>query len=253
MKIALISDVHGNLEALEAVLDSAQAAGAGEVVCLGDVAGYGPDPGPCIRLVARSAKVWVLGNHDLAALPEHVAFRRYFREDAQVALDWSEQRLGEDLFDILRALPPAAVGPWGLAAHGTPHDPMRYIMTTRDVLRSLRDARDWDPPLPLPFLWVGHTHLPTVLVAQPNGSGLSEPEAVDWEYDQPIALGPGWWLFNPGSVGQPRDQDPRARWALLDIDGSRAEIKATAYDFRTTQRKMRAARLPSSIISLLGA
>jgi predicted phosphodiesterase len=247
VRIAVLSDVHGNLEALQAVLERAEEAGADSIVCLGDVVGYGPDPAACVELIDRVAGVCIQGNHDRAALPEERPFRRLFRRDARVALDWTEGQLDGRGFAILRRLPKSFSSPWGLLAHGSPSDPMRYVLHEWDMKEVLAEAASWEPAPGLPLLWVGHTHLP-VLVGGQDGAVQVRPRV----YGQESQLGEGWWLLNPGSVGQPRDGDPRARWALLDVPRLGLRLEAVEYDYRKTQDKMRAAGLPEELITLLG-
>ena len=218
----MLSDIHGNLEALEAVLAEVDRLTPDLLLCLGDVVGYGPDPGACISWAAKEAAAWVQGNHDLAALPEQHALRARLRTDAAVALDWTESVLDEAGFAALRRLPGTVGGPWGLAAHAAIGDPLSYVRTVEDVALALLRAQLHGFPtlaeLPdVDLLWLGHTHVPFAVRAERDGHGMSIQE-VPFEYGEAVSLSPGQWHLNPGSVGQPRDGDPRARWAMLDTD-----------------------------------
>jgi len=249
LKIAVISDVHGNLEALQAVLGEIGRAEAAQVLCLGDVVGYGPDPAACVRLMTETGAVWLRGNHDLAVLPEQRLLRARFRGNARVALDWSEGRLDEEARALVRSLPTAVVGPWGVAAHGTVGDCMQYVFGPVEAGQAMDEAVSLQPaPVQgVQILWLGHSHLP---VAYEDATPA--PREVGWDYGRPLALTPGRWLINPGSVGQPRDGDPRARWALLDLENLTVTLQATQYDYESTQAKMLRAGLPASLIGLLG-
>lgn len=257
MRVAVLSDIHGNLEALEAVLGEVAREGADAIVCLGDVVGYGPDPISCVEWAAREATVWVQGNHDRAALPEERPLRARFRPDARLALDWTERVLDGASLAALRLLPVIARGPWGLTAHATPADVMTYVHTVADAEVALFHAsvQGFPEAASLPgvhLLWVGHTHLPFLVhrTSRPDGSG--SVRGVGFSYDTSVMLDTGCWLVNPGSVGQPRDGDTRARWALLDTGTGSVVLRGTAYDYAATQAKMAKAGLPASIVELLG-
>jgi predicted phosphodiesterase len=247
MLVAFVSDIHGNLEAFEAVLGDVSAKGAERLVCLGDVVGYGPDPVACVSLVQGRADLWLRGNHDRGALPEERAYRKMFRGEAREALDWTEAALDEASLRSLRSLAPSASEEWGLAAHGTLSDPMRYTNQPWEARDALVEAANWRPRPGLPLLWVGHTHLP--LITGLSGAWAAE---VQWSYGERVHLAGGWWLLNPGSVGQPRDGDPRARWALLDTTSLSVAMQAVSYDHERTQDKMRQAGLPAGLVELLG-
>lgn len=265
MRIAVLSDVHANLEALEAVLDAVREAGAEQVVCLGDVVGYGPDPAACVAMVRREASAWVQGNHDLAVLPEHRELRRLFRRDAALALELTEHRLDEEALAVLRTLPLRVSGAWGWAAHGSLVDPMEYVFTASaagvelDRADGLGGGFVGEPPsssAPTRVVWVGHTHLPMVVhggsVSASGDHRRRMPRVVSVSYGEPLELTPGGWLINPGSVGQPRDADPRARWALLDTRSRQVILRATEYNYRVTQHKAIAAGLPPTLAQTLG-
>lgn len=260
MKVAVLSDVHGNAEALHAVLAAARAAEAGALLCLGDVVGYGPDPDECVTIVERETVAWVLGNHDLAALPEGRGLWELFRPDARAAIEWTQGRLSDKAFAVLRDLPVRAAGPWGWAAHGSPDDPTTYVIDPADAAVALERVAALEVPADSPpgltLLWLGHTHLPALLHGPGStdgvGDGSAEPRVVPWEYGSPVVLSPGRWLVNPGSVGQPRDSDPRARWALLDTEEAQVSFMSVEYDYRLTQRKMIEAGLPMGLVLFLG-
>ena len=257
MRVAVLSDIHGNLEALEAVLRAVDRDSVDAIACLGDVVGYGPDPVACVTWADREAAAWVQGNHDRAALPEERELRSWFRPDARVALDWTESVLDRLTATALRRLPLTARTSWGMMAHANPDDLMAYVSSVHDAEAALVRADLLGLPesamLPgIGVLWVGHTHLPMLVrrTREPDGSG--DVRALRFEPERAETLVDGQWLINPGSVGQPRDSDSRARWAVLDSGVGTVELRATAYDHRLTQSRMEEAGLPRSLIELLG-
>ncbi len=256
MRIAVLSDIHANLEALDAVVAEIGRQAPDLVLCLGDVVGYGPDPKACIAWAAKEAAAWVQGNHDMAALPEQRAFRARLRTDARLVLDWTETVLDDVGFAALRRLPGTVSGPWGLAAHADVGSVLNYVRSAEDAeFALLRAAMHGFPTLAeladVDLLWLGHTHAPLAVHAERDGKCVSLEE-VSFAYGEAVALAPGQWLLNPGSVGQPRDGDPRARWAMLDADARSVVFHATPYDYPRTQAKMRAVGLPPGLIDMLG-
>lgn len=256
MRIAVLSDIHGNLEALEAVVAEVDRQAPDLLLCLGDVVGYGPDPAACISWAVKEAAAWVQGNHDLAALPEQREVRAQFRSDAGIALDWTEGVLDDVGFAALRCLPGTASGPWSLAAHADIGDPLNYVRSVEDVAFALARALLHGFPalaeLPdVDLLWLGHTHVPFAVRAVERDEERLSIREVSFEYGKAVSLAPGRWHLNPGSVGQPRDGDTRARWAMLDTDARVVVFQATPYDFRRTQAKMREVGLPSGLIDML--
>src|SRR5579875_209712 len=198
MRVAVVSDIHSNLHALEAVLASVEAEAPDELWCLGDLVGYGPRPNECCAAIAARADVCLAGNHDLAV--RGTIDLGEFHGDAAVAASWTR-----------RVLEPEA--------------------------RALVDS---------PLVLVGHSHVALLVVASEQGvaGGLA---AAGTEAE----IGGGRALLNPGSVGQPRDGDPRAAYLLLDLDSGRASFRRVAYDVERTQREMRAAGLPELLAARL--
>ena len=233
--IALISDLHSNLEAIEAVLADIERRGIERVVCLGDVIGYGPEPVKALRLV-ESFELCLRGNHEEAVL--YVA--EDFNEKARVALDWTRDQLNdaslsrEDRYAL-----------WGilsdemkievqlesaLLVHGSPRDPIREYVLPRDA-QDLEKMGEIFDRIPDRYCFVGHSHVPGVY---PNSGGYLSPNACDGSYQLPAGLKA---LVNVGSVGQPRDGDPRACYATWD--GDRVWFHRVEYDFRKTMEKIR--------------
>jgi diadenosine tetraphosphatase ApaH/serine/threonine PP2A family protein phosphatase len=231
---ALISDIHSNLEAMEAVLAHLQTQHVGSVYCLGDIIGYGPDPVKCLDLVMQHAVLSLMGNHDQAALFDPEGFNR-------VALDaiyWTRDELerpngGAEVmnrrWDYLGELPRRVDEGEFLFVHGSPRDPTNeYVFPEHayDAERMEALFRRVDR-----YCFQGHTHIPGIFV---EGGRFLTPADVDHVYE----LADDKAMINVGSVGQPRDEDPRACYAVLDYDTRRVEFHRVAYDVATTQRKI---------------
>ena len=241
--IGVISDIHANLAALQAVLGVLEARGVRRVACLGDIVGYGPQPGECIRaLRSRAGMVAILGNHDAAVLGTHGSAG--FNGDAQAAVALNRRDLDPAGLSYLAALPQQALLDDLALFHGSPSRPLtEYLRTPGAVGAALRavDQR---------FLAVGHTHDPLLVGLDAAGAlDIRQPEGA-----QAFALKPGSrYLINAGAVGQPRDGDPRACLVLLDPAGQSVEFVRVAYDIEDTQRRMRALGYPESLVVRLKA
>ena len=231
MRVAVLSDIHGNLHALEAVLAAVDAARVDEIWCLGDVVGYGARPNECCELVRARASVCLAGNHDLVVVG--TLGLEEFSHDAADAAGWSRQQLNEENRTYLAGLPSMIERNGALLAHGSPRDPVWEYVLSNDIALASLEATE------APLVLVGHSHVALDLrVADEQlTGGLAEAgTAVD--------LDSGRWLLNPGSVGQPRDGDPRAAWLLLDLDARRATFERVEYDIAATQTEIREAGLP---------
>ncbi len=211
MKRALISDIHGNFEALTAVLDDIRQQGISEIFCLGDVIGYGPNPVECLDMVRRKCAVCLLGNHDQAALfdPEGfnpVAFRAILWTRDQIDNSSGGATAVNERWDFLGELPRTHVEPNRLFVHGSPRDPTNEYVFPEDVYNQRKMENLFDRIEQ--FSFQGHTHIPGVFTPNLEFFG---PEECDHEY----RFGDEKAMFNVGSVGQPRDGDPRACYAIL--------------------------------------
>ncbi len=238
MRIALISDVHANLVALEAVLADADARGAEAVWNLGDTVGYGPDPNGVVARLAEAGAVSVLGNHDAAAIG--LMGTEWFNPLAAAAADWTREQLEPDAAAWFAGLDEVArEGTWSLA-HGTLRDPLREYLITTEAAEAHFERQE------TPYGAVGHTHVP-LLVRRDADGVTGETPAAGTAAD----LGEGPLCVNPGSVGQPRDGDPRASYALLDTDAGAVTHWRVAYDIAETQRRMAEAGLPPKLAARL--
>jgi diadenosine tetraphosphatase ApaH/serine/threonine PP2A family protein phosphatase len=239
MRILIISDIHANLTAFETVLKDAK--GEWEYVwCLGDVVGYGPDPNECVELLRTLPHLCLAGNHDWAALGRLDI--RTFNPDARKAVNWTRETLKLDNTAYLDALPTTfVIGNYTLA-HGSPREPVwEYI------LEPLIAALNF-PHFETPYCLVGHTHQP-VIYEQISEEG--DTEAIAPLYRQVRALNGRRQIINPGSVGQPRDANPDAAYAILDVETSQWEHRRVPYDVSAVQKRMRAHGLPERLITRL--
>lgn len=245
MRIAVISDVHANLAALEAVLQHAERALALDAVwALGDLVGYGPQPHDCLRLLREQQLTAVPGNHDLAAVGE--IDTSAFNPAAATANHWTAGQLTADDVAFLRGLPRTlVVEPFSLA-HGSLHDPLwEYVLTQLA-------ARHQFAAMTTAYSFVGHTHIPLV-IEEAAGPGEAVGPIVEPRSGEVVVLGGTRLILNPGSVGQPRDRDPRAAYAIHDDAAGTVVFQRVEYDIVRTQRAMSDAGLPAPLIARLAA
>ena len=239
MQVAILSDIHGNRHAFEAVLADAEASGAEEMWCLGDLVGYGAEPDACVELAREHAAVCLAGNHDLAVTGEIELDE--FSRGASLAAQWTREVIAPANLEFLSSLrPQGQEGPVGLY-HASPRDPVwEYVLSTllAELCLDRQDHR---------ICLVGHSHVALSFVREEGELATGEPRREGSELD----IAAGEWLLNPGSVGQPRDGDPRASWLLLDLDGLTASFKRTEYDIAGAAGAIRAARLPDSLAERL--
>lgn len=239
MRCLLLSDIHSNLEAFQAVLDDAGL--VDQVWCLGDVVGYGPDPNACVKLLRSLSPVCVVGNHDWATLGN--LDLQDFNPDARDANLWNRKQLTPDNLAYLEALPQVVAEGQFTLTHGSPRHPIwEYIIYTST-------ARANFDHFATPFCLVGHTHTPGIFRLTPEteeqGSICSQ---VTLDSGQPVRLGPERLIINPGSVGQPRDGDSRASYAILSFDDMTIEHRRVPYPIEETQAKMMSHDLPLRLV-----
>ncbi len=238
MRYLIISDIHGNLNAFEAVL--ADAAGDWDRIwCLGDVVGYGPQPNECVALLRQHDHLSLSGNHDWAVLGKLDISN--FNDEARLAIDWTRDTLAEVHLRYLDGLPPITVEPPFTLAHASPRQPVwEYIV---DPWTAAANFEHFDTP----YCLVGHSHVPIYFERVGQGQiAIHEPL-----YDQPLALGENRLIINPGSVGQPRDLDPRAAYALLDLETLTLEHRRVVYPVEETQKLMMEQGMPYRLIARL--
>ena len=234
MRVAVVSDIHGNYHALEAVLAEVLSEAPDEIWCLGDVVGYGPDPNRCCAAVERHANLCLAGNHDLAVLGALTV--EDFNGDAAVAVRWTQTVLADDARRFLEPLVPAATRNGAALFHGSPIDPVwDYVLSEEGARASMEMVR-------APLVMVGHSHV--ALSIAYDGDALSGGLAHGGEE---IDLNASRWLLNPGSVGQPRGGDPRAAWLMLDLAAGWAWFRRTEYPIELTQAEIRSVGLPEAL------
>lgn len=237
MRYAILSDIHSNLEALRAVLADARDRADG-CLCLGDVVGYGADPGPCIDLIAERCDGIVAGNHEHGVAG--LIGLDWFNPWARVAAEWTRGRLGAEAHAWLAALPLAREVADATLVHASPAHPEEW-----DYLVSSEDGFTAFGAFATRVCFVGHSHVPRAWV---QGSWGHDYDAVP----QTVTLDAGCrYIVNVGSVGQPRDHDPRAAYALWDLDARRVEIRRVAYDVVAAQAKILSAGLPGLLAKRL--
>jgi diadenosine tetraphosphatase ApaH/serine/threonine PP2A family protein phosphatase len=232
MRILVVSDIHANYEALQSVL--ADAGAVDETWCLGDVVGYGPDPNLCVELIReRQNLTCLLGNHDVALIGRMPLAA--FNGEARRSLDFQSRVLKADNVDFLRSLPEdAQVRGDVTLAHGSPRDPVwEYVLNTLSARLNF-DYFD------TPFCFVGHAHLQCLfqLDEEKNRVSMEAPKPGEVMNMTPRAI------FNPGSVGQPRDRDPRAAYAIFDPEVRTWEPRRVEYDIPAVQARIRQMGLP---------
>jgi predicted phosphodiesterase len=235
MRIAVLSDIHANLAALEAVRDDLPP--VDEIWVLGDIVGYGPQPNEVIRQLQELGARSVMGNHDGAAIG--LVDAADFNPDARRAIEWTATVLDPNGRAYLAALPEVRVSGELTAVHGSPRDPTwEYVTSTAVAAANLAAFDTW-------LCLHGHTHIPVVFRAGTDGMTLEQPPAR-----ATVALDARRALVNPGSVGQPRDGNPHSAYAILD-DAGTAEFRRVAYDIERTQALMRKVDLPQRLVERL--
>lgn len=239
MIYGVISDIHGNLEALLATLESIKSykKKIDKIICLGDIVGYGADPGECIRITREISDVILAGNHDFAVCEQTSieAFNAY----ARAAVLWSRDALNEDEINFLRDLPLIYGEKSTDFVHSSLHRPesWRYLSGTPDTYIDFQIMEK-------NVLFVGHTHIPVIF----ENEGMEVKRLNSSE----LFLNPNKkYIINPGSVGQPRDRDQRASFSIFDLENKSIETIRVEYDIKEAQRKILNAGLPEVLANRL--
>ena len=242
MKIGILGDIHGNLDALTAVVEALQRENVDAWVQVGDIVGYGPEPSACIDLVRELGCATCLGNHDAAVLGR--LDTSYFNAVARAAVHWTAPQLRPVDREFLNGLPLVVQRDVFTVVHGTLHMPEKfgYVLSVVEALESFEHQET-------PLCFVGHSHVPAMYLRRDESPRditvlpHSEAEASYRGFDR--------LLMNVGSVGQPRDEDPRAAYGLVDTDLQIASIRRVHYDIANVQRKIREAGLPDVLANRL--
>jgi diadenosine tetraphosphatase ApaH/serine/threonine PP2A family protein phosphatase len=241
VRVGVISDVHGNLDALEAVL--AAIGSVDQVWCLGDIVGYGPEPNEVVARLAALDHLAVAGNHDWAAVGKLGV--EEFNPYAAEAVRWTRRQLAPETLAYLTGLPNRARSGDFTLVHGSPRDPIWEYVLSAPVAGACFGAFDG------PFCLVGHTHVPSIFLRGEDGEVRAHRivDDADVSLDDPSTR----TILNAGSVGQPRDDDPRASCLILDTERLTASWRRVAYPIGRTQEKMGRAGLPARLIDRLSA
>ena len=242
MRVAVITDIHANLPALEAVLEATDEAGVEEIWCLGDVVGYGAEPDACADLVRERCATCLVGNHDLAVLGAlDIAA---FSTSAAEAVAWTRENVAERTLELLRELEPAGRREGIALFHASPRDPVWEYVLSEEQADACLDVQ------PERIALIGHSHA-SLFFFRPSGNEHGGIRAAHGGDGTRVDLASGRWLINPGSVGQPRDGDPRAAWLELDTQQSVATFHRVSYDIGRAAASIAEAGLPGRLAARL--
>jgi len=244
VRYAVLSDVHGNLEALSTVLADAASEGALGILCLGDAVGYGADPAPCIELLGERSTRMVAGNHEHGALG--LLDVRWFNAAARAAALWTRDRLGADHQNFLTGLPLASTLGEATCVHASPRRPEEwdYLLSAEDGFQAFGDFATR-------LCFVGHSHRPGVWSLGSSGPAYEDLAGPAF-HDRRIPFQDGRrYIINVGSVGQPRDRDPRAAYVLWDEDERSVTLRRVTYDHKAAAAKILRAGLPRALADRL--
>ncbi len=238
MRYAIVADIHANLAAFAAVIEDIVNRDVGEVWCLGDIVGYGPDPHECLELLQRCNHVCVAGNHDWGSVGKTSLAE--FNRDAAIACRWTAQQLTPEDKTYLESLPQTINKGDFTLVHGSPRQPIwEYVLSTGVAAENF-------PFFESKYCLVGHSHIPLVFKLDEKGCTSSKFSA-----NISVALGKDRLIINPGGVGQPRDNDPRASYAVYDTESRQVKNFRIAYDIAATQAKMMKYGLPMRLVARL--
>jgi len=241
MRILIVSDIHANLTAFEAVLQEASNFDA--IWCLGDLVGYGPDPNECIELIQTLPNLLcILGNHDSAVINR--INPNSFNPEAKKAIQWTQKVLSKKNKAFLDRLPKTSIQNNVTIAHGSPRYPVwEYLLDPHTAMISF----DY---FETPYCFVGHTHIPAIFILKNEIDLFTIPKIP--KPNQTLTLTERS-IINPGSVGQPRDKDIRSAFALYDTENHQWDYRRVVYDIQSVQKRMRRAKLPERHINRLSA
>ncbi len=242
MRYAIIADIHANLAAFTAVLDDIKRGGeVEELWCLGDVVGYGPDPHQCLELLRQYKHICIAGNHDWAAIGKIDTSN--FNPDAAIASHWTAQQLSSGDIKYLESLPLVTEKDDFTLAHGSPREPIwEYLLSVSSAKENFAHFRSQ-------FCLVGHSHVPLIFRYGADGVCTFSQFLPNIKR----VLDKSRMIVNPGGVGQPRDGDPRASYAIYDSDTRLVTLRRVTYDINATQARMATYNLPGRLIARLSS
>ena len=242
LRVAVLSDIHSNLQALEATLGAVDETGVEEIWCLGDMVGYGAEPDACTALVRERCATCLVGNHDLALLG--ALDMSTFSETAATAVEWTRENVDDETVDFLSSLDPATSREGVGLFHASPRDPVWEYVLSADQAEAGFEAQEERIGL------IGHSHVALFFTRFP-GARPGHAQGAQAGDGLELDIAAGEWLLNPGSVGQPRDGDPRAAWLELDTDRWTAAYHRVPYDIEGAAAAIRAAGLPEVLAERL--
>jgi len=252
LRYGIVSDIHSNLDALEAVVQELDGLGMEQLVCLGDIVGYGPNPNECCELLQSRNCIAIAGNHDEAAVQSAGAER--FNALAAEAIEWTREQLSKKNRAYLRGLPREHAFPSFEIVHGAPEAHFDYILGVTDARGAFERVRK-------PLTFIGHTHVAEVYFQErraKNGEAGAGERARGRTFHQRLSRGGRIevterfrYIVNPGSVGQPRDRNPQASFAWYDEAASEIEIRRVTYDVMRVRERMESAQLPRELAERL--
>ena len=235
MRIAILSDIHSNLEALTTVFQDIDTQNVDTCYCAGDIVGYGPNPNECIQLISKRCSKAVLGNHDAAVFDQVMA--KDFNANAQIAINWTTAILTQESFDYLRTLPMRHEEGDITLVHSTPYDPHMWY-----YISSLEDARFNFHFFTTKTCIIGHTHIPGVITLDDPANDLLIQQVEQLSFD--VNSHEAQRIINVGSVGQPRDNNPKASYVIYDSIAGTITFRRLAYDIVSYQAKMQSIGMP---------
>lgn len=243
MRIGILGDIHGNAEALRAVIAALRSDGVDAWVQVGDIVGYGPEPSTCIDIVRELRCITCLGNHDAAVLG--LLDTAYFNHFARAAIQWTVAQMRPEDLEFLRNLALVVQHPEFTVVHGTLHlpDQFGYVVSRVEALDSIAQQMTR-------LCFVGHSHVPAIYMRRDSSPGEITEPVVQGEVEVCYS-GFDRVLMNVGSVGQPRDEDARAAYGFVDTEREIAAIRRVHYDIAGVQRKIRQAGLPEVLANRL--
>ncbi|MBD3346198.1 MAG: metallophosphoesterase [Chitinivibrionales bacterium] len=239
MRYAIISDIHGNLEALEAVIRDIDERSVDKVICLGDIVGYYPDPNDCVDLVKKRSDLCLAGNHDYAAIGR--VDTRTFTYYAYAAMEWTKRNISSESKKHLSSLQLTAQVDNMFCTHSSPSTREQWAYVFPDSELAVFEAFN---SLVCRLNFIGHTHWPSIMLQEQDKIILHSTHSIKLDASH-------FYLINVGSVGQPRDFDPRSCYALYDSDEQHVSLIRVRYDFTLTQKKIAANNLPTFLAERL--
>ncbi len=240
MRVAIISDVHANLQALKGVAQDIEKERAEKVIFLGDVVGYGADPNACVKLINSLCEIKLLGNHDYVALG--LEQPQYFNRMAQESIIWTQNALSDRSIEMMSDFEMESTFLDYFLVHATPENPADW-----NYLLNIDDAAQNFDAFAQNFCFVGHSHIPVIFCRKPNG------EIVTVNEEEHTAIPGCRYIINVGSVGQPRDGNPDACYLIINTETNKFAYRRVSYDLKKAQKKMEKANLPQFLITRLAS